>query len=365
MSRKPKVFVAGVGMITPVGANAEMTASMVRAGISSYKEVSNPDLSAESLIVSMIPEPALPPLNEYFETEYESNQLMAVEHLHSRAQRMMHMVLLALDDLGNNSLIPVQGAPLLLGLPEQTPLTPPFESTPFLKTLIKLSGISLQPQGSAVYSQGRTAALCALSKAVSLIQSGQQSCVLVGGVDSLLDMDLLEALDEEQRLLSHDVMSGFVAGEGAVILALCAGDRLQGHHKNGKLIQFGSVGIAAEKGHRYSEDIYTGDGLAEAFQLALKVEKEAVSSVVAGLNGEEMMAKEWGVAVIRNQQFFKEDFEIMHPADCIGDLGAASGAMQLGMAAIGLTKGFIPSPCLVWSSSECESRAAVCLSKVD
>ncbi len=365
MSDKPNVYVAGVGMITPVGANAEMTAAMVRAGLSSYEEVSSPDLPSESIIVSMIPEPILPPLNEYFETEYEDDQLMVVEHLRSRAQRMIHMALLALRDLGSNSLIPVHGAPLLLGLPEQTPLAPYFEANTFLNTLFKLSGIPLHTEDSAVYCQGRTAALCALAKAVSLIQSGQHDCVLVGSVDSLLDMDLLEALDEEQRLLSHDAMSGFVAGEGAVILALCASDRIQGQHMKGKKIQVGTVGIADEKGHRYSEDTYTGDGLAEAFQFALNMKEEAVSSVIAGLNGEEMMAKEWGVAIIRNQKSFKEDFDIMHPADSIGDLGAASGGVQLGLATIGLTKGYIQSPCLVWSSSDRESRAAVCLNKVD
>jgi 3-oxoacyl-[acyl-carrier-protein] synthase I len=34
----PKLYIAGMGMITPVGANVAMTAASVEAGISAYGE---------------------------------------------------------------------------------------------------------------------------------------------------------------------------------------------------------------------------------------------------------------------------------------------------------------------------------------
>ena len=37
MSTAPMVYVAGVGMITPVGVNTPMTAAAVKAGVSGYQ----------------------------------------------------------------------------------------------------------------------------------------------------------------------------------------------------------------------------------------------------------------------------------------------------------------------------------------
>ena len=36
MSDKQVAYIAGMGMVTPVGANVEMTAAAVRAGVSAY-----------------------------------------------------------------------------------------------------------------------------------------------------------------------------------------------------------------------------------------------------------------------------------------------------------------------------------------
>lgn len=359
----PKIYISGVGMLTPLG-NGELTAAAVRAEVSAYQVVETPDFFSETLTLSMIPEPVIPALNEYFETDFEDDQLTEIGHLENRAQRMLHTLLRALDDLKQDSSVSVVGAPILLGLPEAMPTVPAFQSVEFLKALLGLSPIPLDQNNSAVFCNGRSSTLYAIQHAVSLISSKQHACVLVGGVDSFLDMDLLEILDKDQRLLSAGNMTGFVAGEGAAILALIDEELLLNNQIETTLVQVGKVGIAEESGHRYSEETYKGEGLAQAFQVALEEIKQPVSSVMAGFNGDEIMAKEWGVAVIRNQQSFNEDFNVMHPADCVGDLGAAAGALQLGLASIGISKGYIKSPCLVWSSSEYESRSAVCVHEV-
>ena len=83
--------------------------------------------------------------------------------------------------------------------------------------------------------------------------------------------------------------------------------------------------------------------------------------VYAGLNGEGLVAKEWGVAYLRSAERFAEGFEVEHPADCLGDAGAALGPILLGLAAIGLEKGYREGPCLVWSTSDREARGAALL----
>ena len=63
MSDKPKVYVAGVGMITPVGANAEMTAAAVKAGISTFQETNIYNKDFKPMKMALVPDEALPPLN--------------------------------------------------------------------------------------------------------------------------------------------------------------------------------------------------------------------------------------------------------------------------------------------------------------
>ena len=84
-----------------------------------------------------------------------------------------------------------------------------------------------------------------------------------------------------------------------------------------------------------------------------------IKTVFASFNGENFNAKEWGVAVIRNQQNLDSDFNIVHPADCYGDIGAATGPVLMALASIGMQKDHYEKPALVWASSEIEQRAAV------
>ena len=84
-------------------------------------------------------------------------------------------------------------------------------------------------------------------------------------------------------------------------------------------------------------------------------------TVFASLNGENFGAKEWGVALMRNQSAFDEAFQLEHPAEYFGDTGAAVGPIMMGLAAMGLSKTYLTGPALVWCSSEFEQRGAVCV----
>jgi 3-oxoacyl-[acyl-carrier-protein] synthase-1 len=48
-----------------------------------------------------------------------------------------------------------------------------------------------------------------------------------------------------------------------------------------------------------------------------------------------------------------------HPADCLGDTGAACGPIMAGLAALGIAGGYRRSPCLVYGSSDDGPRAAL------
>ncbi len=84
-----------------------------------------------------------------------------------------------------------------------------------------------------------------------------------------------------------------------------------------------------------------------------------VRCVYAGFNGENMGAKEWGVAYLRHSSRFAEELAVEHPADCTGDLGASLGPLMVALAGLGVRDGYRESPALVFcTSSDTQARAA-------
>ena len=159
-------------------------------------------------------------------------------------------------------------------------------------------------------------------------------------------------------------MDGFIPGEGAAFLLLAQSSNVGGV-KGGPLANIVAASTGFEAGHRYSEEPYKGDGLADTFAelFADSDESNKIKTVYAGLNGENFSSKEWGVTFLRNTEHFEENHQFEHPADCFGDTGAALGAMMTGLAAIGLAKDKTDGPCCVWCSSDYGQRAAVILDK--
>ena len=334
------VEITATGMITPVGANAEMTAASVRSGISTYQESAILNKQFNPMILSLVADDALP------ELEDELKQ----QALTSRQQRMLRLATPAIQQLAEKLDSPV---PLMLCGPEKLPDRHSVVSDKFLKQLMVQSKAPIDLENSYVFPHGRAGGFYALEAAMQLLESGSHSQVMVGGVDSFLDLYLLATLDSENRILAEGVMDAFAPGEAAAFLLLKQAD-------NDSMVKLYPPGLADEPGHRYSQQPYKGEGLANAVEEALlNVQGASIKTVFASFNGENFNAKEWGVAAIRNQKNLDSDFNIIHPADCYGDIGAATGPVLMALAFIGLQKGYYHKPALVWASSEIQQRAAV------
>ena len=251
--------------------------------------------------------------------------------------------------------------PLLLAMPEQHPDGREPSPESLLKHLIAQTGVEFDLRRSKLIREGRAGALLALQQALNMLNTHRIATVCVGGVDTYFDLDLLDALDTRERLLhTRGPSDGFIPGEGAAFLLLGSPGASR-HMRLNPMARTIGVGIGSEKGHLSSQEPHRGDGLADAFRAlfaSLPTNTPNVRSVYAGLNGENFWAKEWGVARLRNSQHFESDHLIMHPAEYIGDPGAALGAILIGLAAIGLQRQYRPSPCLVWCASDKETRAA-------
>ena len=75
------------------------------------------------------------------------------------------------------------------------------------------------------------------------------------------------------------------------------------------------------------------------------------------MNGEPYRADEFGFATIRAGGLFRDPSAFTAPADCWGDVGAASGPLFLILAEAAIRKGYAPGPVLAaFTSSESGER---------
>lgn len=341
----PGAWVVGVGLVTAVGDSAAQTATSVRAGISRYRESAVRNARGAPMTLALLPDEALPPL---------ATPLAAVAGLTSRQRRMLRLAAPALRE-ALAAAPPGSPPPLFLAGPEPLEGRPPPADEAFLDLLHIQARGAFAREGSSVFPSGRAGGFQALAAALEALARGTPSA-LVGGVDTFLDLYLLGTLDREGRVLAEGVLDGFCPGEGAGFLLLSPEPAPGAAFLH-------PPGLAAEPGHRYAQEPYRGDGLAQAIALALApVEGRPVPTVFGSLNGESLGAREWGVSVLRNRAGLAPDFRFEHPADCFGDVGAAFAPTLAGLAALGLARGYRRGPALVWCSSEHELRGAACVS---
>lgn len=354
--------IAAVGLVTPVGLYSESAAAAVRAGRSRARRTAVLDIAFAGQAMHLVDEEYLEPLNPSINPAG-----MSPAHV-----RMLRLGGAALAEAASASPEP---APLLLALPERrSDVADPVRPT-FIGDLTKQAGVVVAERQSALYRQGAAAVLFALRDARLLLASGKASHVIVGGVDTFLDLARSAVLAAEGRLYGRSARLGFMPGEGAGFLLLRAGTPGGRSRRSPTLARLIAVGTGVEEGHRYSSKPYRGDGLANAFESLFEaVPKGApkVRCVYAGFNGEDTPVKEWATARLRNSERFADEIQVEHPADCIGDSGAALGAIMLGLAAMAISQGHSPEPrpiwaaddpgpCLVWATSVREPRAAALL----
>jgi 3-oxoacyl-[acyl-carrier-protein] synthase-1 len=339
-------------MITPVGVNAEMTAAAVRAGVSGYRETDLYSKKFDPLTIASVPDDALPPLSEKLKQE---------AGLTSRQRRLLRLITPALGEaIGSCAMKgPV---PLFLAGPETLPERPTPLGSRFIESLVSQTGANIDPQYCRLFSAGRAAGFQAVDMAFRYFESTESTFALVGGADSFIDLHWLRTMDNAGRVKTDGAMDSFVAGEAAGFLLLATEKGVAASGQRNPVRVY-PPGLASEPGHRYSKQPYRGDGLSSAFQLAVaNGPGQPIKTVYASLNGENFGAKELSVASIRNRSAFRDDMTTEHPADCFGDIGAAFGPVMLGLAVLGIQKGYSQGPALVYCSSEQQPRAAICLS---
>jgi 3-oxoacyl-[acyl-carrier-protein] synthase I len=177
---------------------------------------------------------------------------------------------------------------------------------------------------SEIIAEGRVGGAIALRRARQLLYRAQEPHrnVIVSGVDTFLVGPTLSAYDEKDRLLTERNSNGFIPGEAgaAVLLGRPRGDAPE------ELRLFG-IGFAMETATIESEEPLRADGLVKAISAALAEAELTIADMdfrITDISGEQYAFKEASLALSRLLRVRKEEFDIWHPADCIGEVGAAA-----------------------------------------
>lgn len=348
-----RAYVAGVGMVTAIGANAEMTAAAVKAGISGYTISGYFTPDEQPITMACVPDDVFTSMD----IEIEEG-----DHYSEQYDHIIKMAIIAVQEAFFR--LPIKKTvPLILTMPEQSDNAEHIDSELLIANLLKQESFPLSADKVRCIHTGRAAGIQGVDLALRYLYEADEDYVLLGGSDSYLSYTRLDSLDSE-RLNTPANMDTFVPGEGAGFILLTRNPN-QALMRDEHIIAISQPGIAEEPGHLFSDEPYLGDGLDKAFKQALKdYTGPAIETVYSSMNGEQHWAKENGVAMMRNHVCFNEQVTTEHPADCFGDLGAATGSVLMGLASLRLLNQSNHAVNLVYSSSDSAWRTAVLIHKV-
>lgn len=351
-----RLFLAGIGMITPAGGNVPLTAAAVKAGVNVYSESRFFNRRGRPIIMARVPLEVFTTLD--LEIDYGQHNGNA------QYDRIIKMAVIAINEAceGYNVEQPV---PLLLAMPEPAAQVDFLTPSVFTNNLAQHCPSWVGAKINRGFHSGRAAGLEALDFAYRYLDDSYHDFILLGGSDSFGHYSRLEPLDDMARLLSTGSQDSFAPGEAAAFLLLTRYPD-KALVKDGYMISLCYPGLAHEPGHLYSEEAYRGEALDRAFKnlfQAVSV-RLSISRIYSSMNGERHWAKEHGVAYLRNREAFAESLETVHPADVYGDLGAATAPALVALAATDLWSSTGSGRYLVYSSSDYGLRGAVLLEKI-
>ncbi|MEM6296735.1 MAG: beta-ketoacyl synthase N-terminal-like domain-containing protein [Myxococcota bacterium] len=214
-----------------------------------------------------------------------------------------------------------------------------------------------------VVARGHASGLLALHRARAQVESGNLDAAILLGVDSYIDPDVLEALDQGGELMSDANKFGFPPGEAAAALLVAADGTLRnaGLPILGRVVD---VGIGIEPEPMGSQGVSTGRGLAAAIDGATKQfsPQVPVGRIYSDQNGQRYRDSDYVWATQRVRPVFEEFSDFVTPAEAWGDVGAATGLLLVGFSLALAPHLRQRSPAtLVYACSVGADRAAVTL----
>jgi 3-oxoacyl-[acyl-carrier-protein] synthase-1 len=337
------VCIVGIGCVTSIGLNAAAAAAAARAGIAHFNE--HPymiDREGDPYVLAMVP---------------------TLNTGTTGVDRYIHLVAPAMQE----ALEPLAGldesvgyVKAKIGLPEDRPGLPQELQIRLSDEVKKLSTENYRINEIATIAKGHSAGLMALEAGSKEIIERTCEFCLIGGVDSYIDLDTLDWIEDNEQLHIPSNAWGFIPGEAASFCLICSLGTAVRHNLpvKARLI---AISTALEQNRIKTETVCIGQGLTRAVRSCLKELPTdcRIDYTICDQNGEAYRADEFGFMLVRLSEYFNDPSDYMAPADCWGDVGAASGPLFINLITFAAEKGYSKGPyTLLWTSSEGGERTA-------
>jgi 3-oxoacyl-[acyl-carrier-protein] synthase-1 len=334
-------IITGLGIVSSVGYSAQPTCAALRAGISRFTELKDiVNRHGEIIVVSKIEE---------------------FEPLTDRAKEIaMACCQEAISQIPTPSLSGRNSSFSLLRNEEGRP-GGPFLFERDLKDIaaeLGFSSVSVE-----TYPYGNAAGMKAIADGQRRLEEDPTSLQIILGFDSLLQIETLTHFEKANRLKGASCARGLIPGEACACVILESPAAIK-RGTNRTYCALEGVYSAYENAPVGSDEPCLGKGLTNAIFGALEIASwspTTVGQVYCDLNGEGYRAHEWMLSLCRTLS----DPFITHPADCIGDIGAAFCPLLVAWAAIAFERGYAQSDkALIFCSSDGGLRGSICLAPV-
>jgi len=212
--------------------------------------------------------------------------------------------------------------------------------------------------GAELVAKGRVSVPVALARARNLIYHHGHERVLIAATDSYLSWPTLDHFESNDRLLTAANADGFMPGEAA-------GALLVTRATTASALLCTGLGFSTETAVIGSGEPLRGDGLTKAIKAAVDDAGGSLANVdfrIADLSGEQYYFKEATLALSRTLRDRKERFDLWHPAECTGEIGATAGVSMLAVVDAACRKGYADGPnVLAQFANDRGERAAMTL----
>ena len=197
----------------------------------------------------------------------------------------------------------------------------------------------------SVVPQGHAAGGAALQQAVHRLATAQSRWAAIVGVDSYISAETIAWLDRLRQLHATYNAWGFIPGEaaGACVIATVPSARSRASRP---LALIEGLGLEQEEVPIKTDGVCLGWGLTRAVRSALAdlEPEEAVDRIYCDQNGETYRADELGFMLARLGERFRNPADFVAPADCWGDVGAATVPLLIALVAAAAERGYARRP---------------------
>ena len=330
------VAIRATGLVTSVGLSAPATCAAIRAGVTNPVETRFADRGGEWIMAHEVP----------------------LQRAWRGLDKLAMMAVTAIDEaLAGVPPTEWRSIPMILCIAEDGR---PGRSAALDDRLFLMIEAALQArfaESSLVVARGRVSVAHALDLSRRLLAQPAHDRVLIVATDSQLSWPTLRHYLADDRLLTGANSNGFMPGEaaGALLVSLPDGQ---------PRLTCRGVGFGDEGAWLGSGQPLRADGLVTAINAALSdagCQMHDLGFRVSDLSGEQFFFKEAALALGRTLKQRRAEYDLWHPAECVGETGAAIGAIVLAVAEASCRKGYAASPDLLAHFANDTAPRAACV----